>query len=309
MPFWSYRERHSNNHHYRGTRRYGHQVHQPHGHGHGHGSGHRRDEKDDHAARNRYSKGVTKFDYLLVVDFEATCDQNKPYFPNEIIEFPVVVIDVKELKICAEWRKYVRPLKRPILTEFCTQLTGIEQKDVEGADPLQEVVKQFEEWFLETIPHGASCCFATDGPWDLRNFFHIQALKRDGIVASSFFHAWVDIRTTFYHWKGLRRPLKLVPMLKAVGLEFEGREHCGLDDTRNIARLAIAMMKQGCVFSYVATSTPVSTTYLFPPWVHDDTLAKLRAMSSRGASSLPLWLLLLVALGTTLTLIYAAFFQ
>ena len=39
-------------------------------------------------------------------------------------------------------------------------------------------------------------------------------------------------------------------MLKTLGLRFEGRQHCGLDDTRNIVRVATQMIKDGCVLKY-----------------------------------------------------------
>ena len=35
------------------------------------------------------------FDYLVVIDFEATCEEkNSAEYPHEIIEFPAVLIDV-----------------------------------------------------------------------------------------------------------------------------------------------------------------------------------------------------------------------
>lgn len=30
-------------------------------------------------------------------------------------------------------------------------------------------------------------------------------------------------------------------------MEYEGRPHCGLDDSRNIARITIRMLKDGCL--------------------------------------------------------------
>ena len=40
------------------------------------------------------------YDYLLVIDFEATCEEFNPHgFDYEIIEFPVVLIDVEEKKV------------------------------------------------------------------------------------------------------------------------------------------------------------------------------------------------------------------
>jgi len=224
--------------------------------------------------------GVEKFDYLLVVDFEATCEADRPNYPNEIIEFPCVVIDTKKLEVIHKWRSYVKPKRNPILTPFCTELTGIQQSDVDNAKPLREVLEEFEAWFLETIPENSSCIFATDGPWDLRNFFYEKSVIRDNVKASSFFHAWVDIRTTFYKWKRLQKPMKLNKMLLTMGLKFQGREHCGLDDATNIALLAVEMLKQGCKFEFVVTVPHAPQTYTFPPWVDEEKLRRVRQLAA-----------------------------
>ena len=34
-------------------------------------------------------------DYLLVIDYEATCQENNFNFPHEIIEFPIVLVCTK----------------------------------------------------------------------------------------------------------------------------------------------------------------------------------------------------------------------
>lgn len=39
---------------------------------------------------------------------------------------------------------------------------------------------------------------------------------------------------------------KLSTMLEKLGLKYEGRPHSGLDDSRNIARIAIRMLQDGC---------------------------------------------------------------
>ena len=39
-----------------------------------------------------------KYDYFLVLDFEATCDENHQIHPNEIIEFPVLKINGRTLE-------------------------------------------------------------------------------------------------------------------------------------------------------------------------------------------------------------------
>lgn len=43
-----------------------------------------------------------------------------------------------------------------------------------------------------------------------------------------------------------RTQTKLICMLENLGMQYDGRPHCGLDDSRNIARIAIHMLKDGC---------------------------------------------------------------
>lgn len=43
-----------------------------------------------------------------------------------------------------------------------------------------------------------------------------------------------------------RSQTKLSTMLEKLGMKYEGRPHCGLDDSRNIARIAVRMLQDGC---------------------------------------------------------------
>lgn len=66
------------------------------------------------------------FDYICVYDFECQCTEGDPKLKfNEIIEFPVVVVEVKTKKVIHEFHTYVKPVVEPKLTAFCTELTGI----------------------------------------------------------------------------------------------------------------------------------------------------------------------------------------
>lgn len=47
------------------------------------------------------------FEYFLVLDFEATCEEDTQIKPQEIIEFPTVVVNTKTLQIESEFHHYV----------------------------------------------------------------------------------------------------------------------------------------------------------------------------------------------------------
>jgi hypothetical protein len=59
---------------------------------------------------------------------------------------------------------------------------------------------------------------------------------------------YVSLKGLFRDRHG-RRANSLGDMLAQYRLPFEGQVHCGLDDARNIARLAVAMMRDGVEFA------------------------------------------------------------
>lgn len=65
--------------------------------------------------------------YLLVLDFEATCGGTIRGGEFEIIEFPTLLYNLNTNSVQAQFHEYVKPVGHPVLTEFCTELTGIEQ--------------------------------------------------------------------------------------------------------------------------------------------------------------------------------------
>jgi 3'-5' exoribonuclease 1 len=191
------------------------------------------------------------YDYILVLDFEATCEEHPP--PNylyEIIEFPVVVVDVRLQRVVAEFHRFVRPRHKVELSYFCQELTGMRQADVDAAAPLEEVVLQFERWFAHTVPPHARCVFATDGPTDMREFMYHHSVSRQGIRFPPLFYQYIDVKQTFACFFQCAQG-KIKAMLEVLHIPFEGRLHSGLDDARNIASIVIGLLQYGCSFCEV----------------------------------------------------------
>ncbi len=76
----------------------------------------------------------TFYDYLLIIDLEATCEEGWRFnFPHEIIEFPALLFDTRRRKCVAVFHTFCRPVQRPTLSAFCRRLTNIEQSQVDAA--------------------------------------------------------------------------------------------------------------------------------------------------------------------------------
>lgn len=70
------------------------------------------------------------FQYFVVIDFEATCDKERVPYPQEIIEFPSVIVSSITGQLEACFQTYVRPTCNQQLSDFCKDLTGIQQIQV-----------------------------------------------------------------------------------------------------------------------------------------------------------------------------------
>ncbi|XP_076140111.1 3'-5' exoribonuclease 1 [Alosa pseudoharengus] len=193
-------------------------------------------------------KTGTFYDFICVVDFEATCEESNPLdFEHEIIEFPIVLIDTHTLEIVDTFQEYVRPEVNPKLSDFCVQLTGITQKMVDDADTFPSVLRRVVSWLQEKeLGTKYRYTLLTDGSWDMSKFLNIQC-RISGLRYPPFARKWINIRKSYGNfYKVPRTNTKLSSMLEKLGLQYEGRPHCGLDDARNIARIALRMLQDGC---------------------------------------------------------------
>ena len=225
---------------------------------------------------------------------------------QEIIEFPIVLIDVQSGVVLERRQWYVRPTLHPELSDFCVELTGISQATVEAAETFDVVLQQVIHWMrscgeqydlspivpdwhahakadddvttlaarLETAKlasreplhsnakEGEPCknnlnpsmvrmdrrrnwAIATDTRRDL-SFFLSHQLRHLGLSCPDAFQgAYVDTRSTFAQHTDAGR-LTLDDQLRVLRLKFEGRQHCGLDDATNVARIAIELVRRGC---------------------------------------------------------------
>ena len=178
--------------------------------------------------------------YYAVIDFECTCNGDWD-FPNEIIEFPAVLIHPLTLVAEFEFRRFVKPTENPVLLPYCTDLTGIKQGDVDEANELGEVLEEFST-FLED--NELEIMLVTDGPWDVDKFL-VPECRRKGLAIPRWAKQWLDIRKKFAKCLELESWLNLSGMLGVLGLEFEGREHSGIDDSRNIAKILVELINRG----------------------------------------------------------------
>lgn len=189
------------------------------------------------------------FDFFVVLDFEATCDEGRQPQPQEIIELPLVLVDAKALCVVDEFRSYVKPQHHPTLTAFCSKLTGIQQRQIDEAPAFRDVFQEACAW-LDT--HGLlrqgqyTAAIVTCGDWDLKTMLPAQCKVAKLQKTPQLFREWVNIKKTFTAATGLYAR-GMTEMLDGLGLPLVGHHHSGLDDSRNIAQILISICRHHAV--------------------------------------------------------------
>ncbi|KAK3126946.1 hypothetical protein QOZ80_7AG0565650 [Eleusine coracana subsp. coracana] len=185
--------------------------------------------------------------FLLVVDFEATCQEKGRIYPQEIIEFPAVLVDAATGRLVSEFRTYVRPRHHPHLTAFCKELTGIQQSQVDGGVELSEALAKHDAWLAAAGVATNRLVVVTWGDWDCKTMLEFEC-RFKGISKPEYFDRWVNLRIPFEAAFGPGRR-NLQEAVKEAGLQWVGRLHCGLDDARNTAYLLVELMRRGVAIS------------------------------------------------------------
>ncbi|KAG6376087.1 hypothetical protein JVT61DRAFT_2058 [Boletus reticuloceps] len=240
------------------------------------------------------------YDALLVLDVEATCLQGTGFdWPNEIIvcristrsprrfliiqrpkEWPVCLLRWKDkslkgrasrLEIVDEFRSFVKPTWRPQLSQFCTDLTGITQAQVDYAPTFPKVLKMFERFLAQ---HGLihpktgrplqRFCWCSDGPFDIRDFVVKQCFISNVPMPSWLRGDVLDVRKAVSVWAAMNKasdtqqinakvPFKGEHTVESMSVKTVS-SHPRVDnmslshtnqDARNIARIVIELARRG----------------------------------------------------------------
>jgi inhibitor of KinA sporulation pathway (predicted exonuclease) len=160
---------------------------------------------------------------------------------------------VKTQKIDSTFHKYIKPQAYPVLSDFCTKLTGITQEMVDngplGGHSFVDVMKQHRKWLIECgliddldqqlVPFAYLTC----GDWDLKtalpincNYFHV-AIPR-------YMKTWINIKTHFAQCTKSNGRGGMAGMLNHLKLELEGKHHSGIADCHNILKIVIHLQNK-----------------------------------------------------------------
>jgi inhibitor of KinA sporulation pathway (predicted exonuclease) len=183
----------------------------------------------------------------IVVDFEATCKKTKLISPQEIIEFPALLVDARTLRVLSRFHSYIKPSHNPELSRFCTRLTGITQSQVDSAPPFSEVMIQHHGWLKENkvLGLGGEMAYVTWGDWDFMSAFPNQC-DISSVEIPEWATRWINLKQIVTTYMGVPKRCTLKDLVtRYLGLEWQGREHSGMDDCVNTVSVLRNLVQSG----------------------------------------------------------------
>lgn len=173
----------------------------------------------------------------VIIDLEATCwKTNQTPQRMEIIEIGAVFLESSSIKPRREFAKFVRPVNEPILGDFCKELTSIRQEQVDEADDFSTVFPQFLEW-IGNEPF-KTCSW---GAYDMKQF-RIDC-ERHKLTFPASFGNHINLKAEFARIRN-EKPCGMSFALQKLHIPLEGTHHRGIDDARNIAKIAQIILPQ-----------------------------------------------------------------
>lgn len=198
---------------------------------------------------------------LLVVDLEATCWEDKKTpdgLPQSVEEMEIIelgcALATRQGELLDTRSFLVRPLRNPVLSDFCTRLTGITQPMVDDAPTYPQAIQAMNLWLGRPSENFIWCSW---GNYDLR---HVASQSdQSGASPIILTYPHLNLKHIWRRTTGQRKRNGLANALAFHGLAFEGNPHRGVDDARNITRLLPFMdwsMEEQLLTSPASVSQP-----------------------------------------------------
>ncbi len=171
---------------------------------------------------------------LLILDLEMTCaaDGSIPADQMEVIEIGAVLVSTAG-EVVARFESFVRPVERPVLTEFCRDFLHIEQQQIDAARPWPEVALEFSAWAARS---GARE-WGSWGDSDRRQIEQECARHHSPHPLGWLAHR--NLKREFAKARKIKQ-VGIAAALRIAGIERAGAAHRALADAENVARIVEA---------------------------------------------------------------------
>lgn len=184
------------------------------------------------------------FDYIkqniVIFDLEATCWEefkHKEKLGSEIIEIGAVKINPETAEIISEFNIFVKPTEKPVLSDYCKNLTTINQENVDSAKfEFWDAIDEFSSWVGTDVD-----CIMSWGFYDKKQILREASRKDFDRALKNRFISLLE--KTHFNMKlqfqkiNKTKGMGMKDALNMLGLSLDGTHHRAISDVMNMAKI------------------------------------------------------------------------
>jgi len=180
--------------------------------------------------------------HFLIVDFEFTMHKRygrpRVWFP-EIIEVGAVVADGHGVLQDKVYNAFVKPQFWPRISEDCTGITGIHQRDIEHGISFEQMLQSL--WQMSPTQDTWLVGWGNQDRLVLKN-----ECDKYGFEYPFLYENYIDLATEYMIFNNRNRMISLKDAIEETGVEKRGILHAAYDDAVNAALVLQKVMSNGC---------------------------------------------------------------
>lgn len=179
--------------------------------------------------------------YFLIVDFEFTMHKRygrpRVWFP-EIIEVGAVVADEDGVLQETVYNSFVKPQFWPRISDDCTGITGIHQRDIEQGISFEQMLQSL--WQMSPTQDTWLVGWGNQDRLVLKN-----ACDKYGFDYPFLYENYIDLATEYKRFNNCNRMISLKDAIEETGVEKRGILHAAYDDAVNAALVMQKVISKG----------------------------------------------------------------
>jgi len=176
----------------------------------------------------------------ILLDLEATCwgkPEKYKQAHSEIIEISAVNIDDK-FNIESVFSELIKPIKEPILSDFCINLTRIDQRDINNAKTFCEVMERFDKWVLSKEFINTLTVWGNYDELLLKRNLKMNNIYKGEIYRYVYTKHINNLQSRFESLMYLPcNSCSLSRALSIINEPFHGDKHSSLNDVKNLLKI------------------------------------------------------------------------
>ena len=174
----------------------------------------------------------------IIFDLEATCWQGKPPgYVSETIEIGAIRINSYG-ETTGEYNRFIKPILNPRLSAFCTELTSIEQEQINRAKTFPDVIEEFQDWCDIYETDYLLCSW---GAFDKKMLIRDCQLHQ---LDADWAERHINLKKQYQSIRKMRKPIGLKRAVLKEGFEFTGIHHRGISDAENLAKVFVKFLDE-----------------------------------------------------------------